>query len=132
MSSSVGPPPSRSASSTDSGRLDVVESLYRGSAGPGRRQSALRPFEPALRPPEGSGDYSWLYRPVDAAPAVPLLLSAPEPTSSAAAETAGSPVEPGARRLSGQPAPVRRWPTLGLLTAALGCAALLTLLVAHG
>ncbi|GAA1426751.1 hypothetical protein GCM10009616_02130 [Microlunatus lacustris] len=111
-----------SAAATDPG-FDAVESLYRGATG----RSGLRSYEPALRPPEGTLDYGWLFRP-DEPPAPPVP----------AAEPALTATTPGLRTTtSGLPAvgtvswsPVtrtagRRWPTAALLAAGLVCALLL-------
>ncbi len=40
--------------------LDVVESLYRDAPS---RPGLLQPYEPSLRPPEGTVDFGWLFRP---------------------------------------------------------------------
>ena len=128
MSDTAGAAPHRlegGGAATDPGRVDVVESLYRGADGAHRRPSALRPFQPALRPPEGSQDYSWLYRPAEPAAAPTALLPA-EPVAF------DDPTGPTTRWSRAEPVPVRRWPALGLLGLALAGAALLALLGAAG
>jgi len=121
-SSSSGAP--ASAAATDPG-FDAVESLYRGATG----RSGLRSWEPALRPPEGTHDYGWLFRPDEPAAAAPPVR---------AAEPALTVTAPGLRTTSSGLSVVppvswspvtrgtgRRWPAAALLAAALTCALLL-------
>ena len=139
MSTSAGAAPGRpehAGTATDPGRVDVVESLYRGADGADRRPSALRPFRPALRPPEGSQDYSWLYRPTEPSPVPAGLLlpveAAPPVAAPPVAVLPDPTTGPTTRWSRAEPVPVRRWPALVLLGLALVCAALLALLGAAG
>lgn len=117
------PPPSRwSPSATDPGRVDAVESLYRGT--PGR--SGLRTWEPTLRPPEGTLDHSWLYRPETLG--TPPSADDRDPLETGAPTTASDTVvlDSGPLRWATPTrSPGRRWPMLLLLTGALVGAALL-------
>lgn len=130
MSSTAGPvPPPRPAASlnTDPSGLDAVESLYRPADG-SRRASGVRHFQPALRPPEDTDGYAWLYRPAE--PAVPVSSPAGPTTTSGVAVLPAAPVPaPGpAPRASRASRRQRRWPALLLLTAALLGTGLLALL----
>jgi hypothetical protein len=120
-SSSSGAP--SSAAATDPG-FDAVESLYRGATG----RSGLRSYEPALRAPEGTDDYGWLFRSDEpAARPVPAVVAvrgaAPGPlTTTSGLAVVGAPL---VRWTSGTRPTGRRWPVAALLAAALGCALLL-------
>lgn len=130
MSSSAGPvPPSRPVAPlhTDPAGFDAVESLYRQTDG-ARRASGVRHFQPALRPPEDTDGYGWLYRPAEAA-AAPVTHPASTTTTSGVAVLSPA-LLPGAdpsRSVTAAGRP-RRWPVLLLLTAALLGTALLALL----
>jgi hypothetical protein len=92
--------------------MDAIESLFRDS---GRRNSALRPFETALHPPEDTVGYGWLYRPEE-----PAVASA-----AGAAASGAMPLVPVPVRSS-----PRRWWVPALLAGGLACAALVTVLLA--
>jgi hypothetical protein len=121
--------PGTEALSTDPAGFSAVESLYRGTDA-ARRRSGVRPFEPALRPPEDTDGYGWLYRPAEpTAPAVVHVAAPASTTGSGVAVLAPEPPVGRAAVWAPTPAaPGRRWPTLLLLTAALLCTALLALL----
>ncbi|SDR78420.1 hypothetical protein SAMN04488543_0454 [Friedmanniella luteola] len=129
MSSPAAPPPPGrpwSAATTDPG-LDAVESLYRGATG----RSGLRAFEPALRPPEGTLDHSWLFRP-DQPAASPRAATAGDATTGAGrallTTTSGLAVLTPAPAVRWSPTTrpaARRWPAAALLAGGLGCALLL-------
>ena len=114
---------------TDPAGFDAVESLYRPTDG-AQRASGVRHFQPALRPPEDTDGYGWLYRPAEtaAAPVTSPASFSTTTTTSVAVLTpallsgaeASSPVT-----AAGRPS---RWPVLLLLTAALLGTALLALL----
>ncbi|CAA9308871.1 MAG: hypothetical protein AVDCRST_MAG48-1894 [uncultured Friedmanniella sp.] len=128
--SSGGAP--RPAATTDP-TLDPVESLYRGTT----RRSGLRAFEPALRPPEGTHDWGWLFRPDE--PAGPVVTTPPRAPAPAAVTTGTGRAlltTTASDRAVVGPAPLvqwsagtrpaaRRWPAVALLAAALTCALLL-------
>jgi hypothetical protein len=123
-------PSSSGAAATDPD-FDAVESLYRGASG----HSGLRAYEPSMRPPEGTLDYGWLFRPDE--PAVHAPSAEPQPASSgpgprtttACTTTSGADAVPGAdpvvRWLPGTQPAGRRWPAAALLAATLSCALLL-------
>ena len=132
MSSPVSPssPSARWAPGATDPGFDAVESLYRGTT----NRSGLRSYEPALRPPEGTHDYSWLYRTDE--PAVPaadsgatssLLSTGSMVTTSGVAVLPAPLVSWSASALY----PARRWPSAALLAVALGCALLLPWAVAN-
>jgi hypothetical protein len=133
MSSSAGPvPPPRPAAPplTDPSGFDAVESLYRQTDG-ARRASGVRHFQPALRPPEGTDGYAWLYRPAEAAePVTAPVLSTPvsSTTTSGVAVLTPAPALDPEPSWSAAAAPRRRWPVLLLLAAALLGTAVLALL----
>ena len=118
--------PRRPAATTDPA-LDAVESLYRGATG----RSGLRAWEPALRPPEGTHDWSWLFRPDEPAAASVTTGSGRAPsTSSGTAGTTTSGIAvvgpaPLVHWSAGTLPAARRWPAAALLAAALTCAVLL-------
>ena len=125
--SSAGAPVA--AAATDPG-FDPVESLFRGATG----RSGLRAYEPSLRPPEGTSDYSWLYRADE--PAAPAR--GPEPTTEALVSTdpgtsssAGPVPAPLVRWSPSAVSPGRRWRSVALLALGLGCALLLPWIVPH-
>ncbi|GAA1833783.1 hypothetical protein ACFFOM_10570 [Microlunatus capsulatus] len=124
-SSSAAPRP---APTTTDPALDAVESLYRGATG----RSGLRAFEPALRPPEGTLDWGWLFRPDEpVAPVAAPLAAALTTTGSGLAvrtTTSGLAVVGPAPLVHWSPGTLpaaRRWPAVALLAAALACAVLL-------
>ena len=110
-------------------RLDAVESLFRGATG----RSGLRAYEPSLRPPEGTSDYSWLYRAEESA--VPALDSRATTrglidTGSGMVTSSGAGVpSPLVRWPAPAMYPGRRWRAAALLAVALGCALLLPWIV---
>jgi hypothetical protein len=130
MSSSAGPvPPPRPVAPlhTDPSGFDAVESLYRRTDG-ARRASGVRHFQPALRPPEDTDGYGWLYRPAEVT-AVPVTSPASSATTSGVAVlTPALLPDPEASRSVSAAGRPRRWPVLLLLTAALLGTALLALL----
>ena len=135
MSSPASPSSSgrrRPAATTDPA-LDAVESLYRGGTG----RSGLRAFEPALRPPEGTLDWGWLFRPDEAvrpadAPVGPATTGSLAVTTGTGrallTTTSGLAVVGPAPLVQWSPGTLpaaRRWPAAALLAAALTCALLL-------
>ena len=124
MSSSAAPS-SSGAAATDPD-FDAVESLYRGAAG----RSGLRAYEPSLRPPEGTLDYGWLFRPdkpaVRASSAEPLETSpGPDPRTTTSGFIPVSGADPVVLWSPGTRPAGRRWPAAALLAATLSCALLL-------
>ena len=114
---------------TDPG-FDAVESLYRGATSP----SGLRAYEPSLRPPEGTHDYSWLYRTDESTtPTSDSAASRPSPLDTASLVTSSGVAVLPAPLVSWSPSaltPARRWPSAALLAVALGCALVLPWAVA--
>ena len=114
---------------TDPG-FDAVESLYRGATS----RSGLRAYEPSLRPPEGTHDYSWLYRTDEpAAPTSDSEASTPRPLDTGSMVTSSGVAALPAPLVSWSPSALisaRRWPSAALLAVALGCALVLPWAVA--
>ena len=131
MSSPAAPSPRNApwaVGATDPG-LDAVESLFRGATG----RSGLRAYEPSLRPPEGTQDYSWLYRaevPAASAPGPGVPTAGLVDTGSGMLTFSGGALPAPLVRWS-PPAlsPGRRWRSAALLAVALGCALLLPWIV---
>ena len=125
MSSSAGPvPPPRPATPplTDPSGFDAVESLYRQTDGTARGASGVRHFQPALRPPEDTDGYAWLYRPAEATePVTTPVFSTPvsSTTTSGVAVLTPAPALNLEPSWSAAPASRRRWPVLLLLAGAL-------------
>jgi hypothetical protein len=113
---------------TDPAGFDAVESLYRPTDG-ARRASGVRHFQPALRPPEDTDGYGWLYRPAETA-AAPVTSPASTTTTTSGVAVLTPALLPGPEASSPVTAAGRpsRWPVLLLLTAALLGTALLALL----
>ncbi len=118
--SSASSSPLGAGGPADPGR-DVVESLYRGAPG---QPGLLRPYEPSLRPPEGTSDYGWLFRPDQSEVVASALLgsegslSLPGQQSLRATTTSGlAAVLPAPPLRLG--AAARRWPVAALLAVAL-------------
>ena len=113
---------------TDPAGFDAVESLYRPTDG-ARRASGVRHFQPALRPPEDTDGYGWLYRPAETA-AAPVTSPASFSTTTTGVAVLTPALLSGAEASSPVTAAGRpsRWPVLLLLTAALLGTALLALL----
>ena len=127
MSSSAGPatPSSPWSPTTDPAGFDAVESLYRRTDG-ARQASGVRHFQPALRPPEDTDGYAWLYRPAETA--VPVTSPVFSTTTTGVAVLAPTALPNPEPSWSAAAAPRRRWPSLLLLVAALLCTGLLALL----
>lgn len=136
MSSSAGPatPPSPwsplpPGAGTDPSGFDAVESLFRADGSGPRSASGVRPFVPALRPPEGTDGYGWLYRAAEPLPPGPEPAVAVTTTTGGLAVLDAPPAVPWSAERVAAP---RRWPVLLLLLSALLCTALVALLAAGG